>query len=145
MRWWPWTSVARLEDVRTLAAERLADAQSEIDWLRGRMHVLEERNRELTDQVTRIARRDRGMPEEPRQPREKPEEMPSQLSDYFDGIYPENIGTGLRNAALARRKKGETWESIVERYMPAEEDFDHTPDRADFDEEEEEQDAAGTA
>jgi hypothetical protein len=94
--------------------------------LRAKVETLEARNRELTGQVVRIVRREMGMPEEPRKPREAPDPMPPELRAYYDNLWPAAIAKSLRDKAFQRRARGETWLEIAETVLPDE--FDHTPD-----------------
>ena len=76
--------------------------------------VGEERARlaQLQDQVVRIARREMGMSEEPRQPRPKEEPMPQDLVRYFRGLHPPSLGKAQRDEARKRHRDGLPWDEI---------------------------------
>lgn len=98
---WPWTSVRRLDDLR-----------SERDWLRTQVA-------DLTDQLTRLRRREEGLPEEPLKPRVRTEPMPADVRQYLDGLYPENMRKAIRDQVLRAASRGDSWETIRGQIMPA--------------------------
>ncbi|MGE0451087.1 MAG: hypothetical protein AB7Q29_16055 [Vicinamibacterales bacterium] len=113
-----------------VSREAYADRLREIEWLKGRLEEVDADRRHLADQLARISRRQNGLPEAPipRREREPGDRMPPELLEYFDGMRPANIGLGLKNAAMKRRRDGDTWEQITEAFLPKEEAFNHTPD-----------------
>lgn len=98
---WPWTSVARLDDLEL----RLADMREDRDYLR-------ERNKELTESITRLQRFQTGMTEVPRPPRKEIEPMTDPLKEYIEGIATPSMRRDIRGRLLKRHAKGEPWASI---------------------------------
>lgn len=100
---WPWTSRARLDDLRT-----------ERDWLRQKVD-------DLTAQLVRLERKREGLPEVPKE-RPKLEPMPVELRRYLLGF----ASTGRQQIAevFRRHAAGESWDAIIAGIMPAETDDD---------------------
>jgi hypothetical protein len=98
---WPWTSVARLDDMR-------AD--------RDQWKALAEK---LSDQLVRMERRERGMPEVPKE-RPKLEPMPDVLREYIAGFASPAVKKQMRDQCYRRHGGGEPWTDIVLDLMPTE-------------------------
>ena len=126
---WPWTSVARLDDLRARleevqreatvrfedATDRLADAHETIEWLRARVQELEDK-RERRERVSM------GMAEVPRTERPPIEPMTKELWDYIHGHASPSIQRTMRAEAYKRHAAGEPWDRITEDVLPEEED-----------------------
>lgn len=101
MTWrWPWTARGRLDD----ALEQVAHLRAQVD--------------RLTDALTRIGRREVGLPEEPRQARAEMKPMPPELKSYIEGHANKGIRGMMMREAFRRHGKGETWEAIVADVIP---------------------------
>lgn len=103
---WPWTSTARL-----------ADAHAEIERLR-------EQNGQLIDSLTRISRREAGLPETPREPRPRLEPMPIELKEYIEKFATPSIRKEMRTRYYRRHGAGEAWARIMDDVMLKEEEDD---------------------
>ena len=91
---WPWTSRARLED----ALEQVAHLRAECA--------------KLTEALTRIGRREVGLPEVPRGARVEIGEPPAKLARYIAGFENRSIRTAMWSEARQRRRQGTSWEEI---------------------------------
>ena len=100
---WPWTSRARLDD----ALEQVAHLRAECA--------------KLTEAMTRIGRREVGLPETPRQPRPAPEPIPEELERYIRGFENRSVRANMRQEALLRRVQGTPWAEITRDAMKVEE------------------------
>ena len=117
---WPWVSAARLEDAQNRLVEagrvtesrlsdvhaRLADADREIEWLRGRVQDLEDK-RERRDRVGM------GMSEAPRAERVPLEPMPPELREYIMGYADPHGQRAQAAVAYRRHARGEPWNEII--------------------------------
>ena len=92
---WPWTSRARLDD----ALEQIAHLRAQVVT--------------LTDALTRINRREVGLPEVPRPPKAAPEPIPDELERYIRGFDDPSARHRLRREALIRRTQGTPWDQIT--------------------------------
>jgi len=99
---WPWTSRARLDD----AVEQIAHLRAEVN--------------RLTDALTRINRREVGLPEVPRQPRPDIGEMPSELAKFIAGFENRSVRANMRQEAYLRRRQGAEWAEITRDAMKVE-------------------------
>jgi hypothetical protein len=98
VKWrWPWTSCARLDD-----------AKATIDRLQAS-------NTKMLDDLTRLTRREAGLPEEPRPPRplKVEEPMPRELQDYIRGFASLGMQRMMRDAAVKRHTAGQDWKAVV--------------------------------
>jgi hypothetical protein len=103
---WPWVARSTLDAVCAERDRLLAD------------------NQKLLEHVTRVQRHESGLPEVPRQPRERrASPMPTDLSGYIAGIQNPALRRTMRAEAWRRYKDGETWEAIQAEVMrPPEEE-----------------------
>jgi len=92
---WPWTSVARLDDLK-----------EEVQWLRVR-------NETLSDAENRLQRFQSGMTEAPRPARRELLPMPPELVVYLDGVGNPSMKREARNGCYRRHAAGEDWASIT--------------------------------
>jgi hypothetical protein len=93
---WPWVSRLAYD---TVAAER--------DWLRTDVERLQ-------DALTRISRREVGLPEAPREVRPQVEPMPAELAQYVLGFAnPETRRMAQRGLYEQRLKTG-SWQRVME-------------------------------
>lgn len=90
---WPWVSRLAYETIR-----------DERDRLRTQ-------NDTLVEHLTRVQRREAGMPELPRQRAEPPEPIPAEVTRLLDGFSPE-IKKQLELEARQARRNGKPWNSI---------------------------------
>lgn len=91
---WPWTTVARLDD------------------LREQVRYLREQNELLVDQIARIQRAQMGLPEVPRQPRTPQRPMPPEVQQYIRSIENPSIKREVAATLLRRHAAGTPWEAI---------------------------------
>ena len=112
---WPWTSVARLDDMEKAHLQLVAQVQSENTRL-------VEQNRELLDSLTRLERFKAGMAEVPREERPKLEPMPQRLQDYYNAFAHKGSGQLHRSEAYRRNARGTPWQKIVEDTLPPKEE-----------------------
>jgi hypothetical protein len=96
---WPWTSVARLDDLAT-----------EIAWLRERVAFLE-------DRIERRQRFELGMPEAPREQKVVRTTMPAELAQYIRGFANPQLRRMQMVEAIRRNNAGESWDSIKAEVM----------------------------
>lgn len=88
--------------------------------------VVEERdhlraeNQKLTDDLTRIHRREAGLPEEKPKPKKERKPMPKRIHDYIEGFWNESQRREMRRSYYRRHAKGESWESIAAEVVPEE-------------------------
>lgn len=104
---WPWTSVARLDDLRQLHEERLRDYREHAEWL-------EAQNQRLTDHLVRIKRREVGMHELPAE-RAKP--APAIRGDVLalcNGWGNPQNQAGARKQALELFRECDDWDVVFE-------------------------------
>ena len=92
---WPWTSRARLDDAM------------------GQIAHLREENAKLVDNLTRIGRREVGLPEVPREPRPPMEPMPPELAAYIADFANASVRKTMRDTALRKHAAGKTWAAII--------------------------------
>lgn len=86
-----------------------------LDLLTAERDRLLEQNAKLLDHVTRIDRREHGLPEVPKAPRPPAQPMPDTLSDYINGYANASIRKELRDRCLRRHHtQGVAWD-IIER------------------------------
>ena len=100
---WPWTSIARLDD-----------AMQQVAFLR-------EANTKLTESLTRISRREVGLPEVPREARPPLEPMPPELAGYISEFANASVRKTMRDTALRQHAAGKSWAAIVADTMAEEE------------------------
>ena len=98
----PWTSRARLGD----ALDQVAHLRAECA--------------KLTEAMTRIGRREVGLPEAPRGARVEIGEIPAELARYIAGFESRSIRGAMRSEAFRRRQQGTSWEEIVSDAMKRE-------------------------
>ena len=105
---WPWMSVARLEDAR-----------EQVQYLRGELDGALLTNAKLVDQMTRISRREAGLPEVPREPRpiEATEPMPRPLREHILRFSSQAVQRSLREQALKKHSEGLSWDDISKLVM----------------------------
>lgn len=107
---WPWTSVARLDDLRAATGDRVRAQQNTIDWL-------QDQNEKLADKIMRIERHQAGMYETPRPERPSIKPPPKELLEYIDGFDSGSLRKSMRDNVFRRHGRGESWDSIVEEIM----------------------------
>lgn len=90
---WPWVSRLAYENIR-----------DERDRLR-------EQNDTLVDHLTRVKRRESGMPELPREKKKPQEPIPAEVNRLLEGFSPE-IKKQLELEARQARRNGKPWASI---------------------------------
>jgi hypothetical protein len=109
---WPWVSVRVVDE----AHARLEESKEQVAWLR-------EQNAHLQDQIVRMQRREKGLPEVPREPRAPVGKMPDRLREYIEGFAGAPTRKQMRDAAFRRRvENGESWESIERDVLSDEEE-----------------------
>lgn len=100
---WPWVS--------RLAYEAVV---SERDHLRAE-------TTRLTEAMTRISRREVGLPETPKEPRAPMTPMPKELADYIRGFAGQSIQKSMRDTAYRMAAAGRPWPEIQALTMAEEE------------------------
>ena len=109
---WPWTSVARLDDLK--------DSH---DWTKANLVWAHERVAFLEEQIVRMERTDRGMPEMPHKPRQiRNEPMPADFEEYFSGFMTRQLAAEARRAVRTRYLRGEEYDTIRATLMDGAED-----------------------
>lgn len=94
---WPWVSRLAYDTlVEQLARER-------------------DEKRQLLDHVTRVSRREAGMPETPRAPRARITEVPDSVEDLIKGFQSEQIQEGLRQQVLMLLNSGLGEDAVLAR------------------------------
>ena len=101
---WPWTSRARLDD-----------ALAEVAHLRVEVA-------KLTDALTRICRREVGLPEVPRQLRPPLEPMPQELHEHYKRYGDQRLAKAERDVAYRAHAQGKPWAQIVAEVTAQKED-----------------------
>lgn len=96
-----------------VSREAYEAACSERDWLRSQTG-------RLLEQLTRIGRREVGLPEVPRGARVEIGEIPAELARYIAGFESRSIRGAMRSEAFRRRQQGTSWEEIVSDAMKRE-------------------------
>ena len=96
---WPWVSRRALD----LALEERDRLRAQVD--------------RLTDHLTRIERRQAGLPETPRKERPAPEAMPRELLRYIRGHASGPMRREMIRVARTRHLAGEDWQSIQDDVM----------------------------
>lgn len=94
---------------------RLDDAREQVSYLRGELDGALLTNARLMEQLTRISRREAGLPEVPREPRpiRAEDPMPRPLREYILRFASQNMQRSLREQALKRHAQGASWEEIL--------------------------------
>src|SRR5690606_20434089 len=88
-------------------------ARQQFDLLQQQVNFLRHQNEQLINQLTRIKRKEVGLPEVPRPPRERPKPMPRELIDYCNKFASENVRRAEMEALERRHRDGESWDSIM--------------------------------
>lgn len=101
---WPWVSSARLDDAL------------------GQVAFLRAENTKLTDSLTRISRREVGLPEVPRAARPPTEPIPRDILEHCNSYASSSVCKLQRDTALRCHAQGESWESIRARLKTEEEE-----------------------
>lgn len=99
---WPWTSVARLDD-----------AQAQVAYLKSEVA-------KLSEALTRISRREAGLPETPREAKPPMDPMPDELRHYIEGFAGMSVRKQMRDVAFRRRAQGTPWKVILSDTMTEE-------------------------
>ena len=105
--------------VSRLAYDNVA---SERDYLRLRVNTVELDRASVVAQLTRISRREAGLPETPKEARKPMEPMPPALAEYIRGFAGQSLQKSMRDQAYIRCAKGESWDSIMADVMREEEE-----------------------
>ena len=100
---WPWTSCSRLDD----ALDQVAHLRTEVT--------------RLSDALTRISRREVGLPEVPREPRPALQPMPQELREYISGFASASVQKAMRDTAYRQHAAGKPWADIIGSAMTEEE------------------------
>lgn len=108
---WPWVS--------RLAYDAVV---SERDHLRIQLNQMALDRASVVAQLTRISRREAGLPEIPREARPPLTPMPPELVEYIRGFAGQSLQKTMRDQAYIRNAKGESWESIMADVMREEEE-----------------------
>ena len=108
---WPWVS--------RLAYENMV---SERDHLRMQLSQMALDRASVVAQLTRISRREAGLPETPKEARKPMEPMPPALAEYIRGFAGQSLQKSMRDQAYIRCAKGESWDSIMADVMREEEE-----------------------
>lgn len=108
---WPWCSIARLDDARAESERRLDDAWAENARLREQIN-------KLLDTMTRVTRREVGLPEVAREPRPRMEKMPETLQAHFLAFNNREQGRYEMGAAYKANAQGTPWETIMAKVLP---------------------------
>jgi hypothetical protein len=103
---WPWTSRARLDN-----------ALGQVDYLREQLSRASLEYAAVVAQLTRIGRREAGMPEVPREARPAMEPMPSDLRQYISGYANANVRREMMSAAYRQHAAGKPWSEIASKAM----------------------------
>ena len=103
---WPWVSRGRYEEAR----ERTEDLKED------RAELREERN-DLQEKLNRLARGQRGMPEDPenrsRPTESRGTEVPAEIKEIINGFDDKTIRTSLlRQVKQLRKREGMSWEEL---------------------------------
>jgi hypothetical protein len=83
---------------------------------------LRQRNDALTDQLTRVMRKEAGLPEVPREPRRQLQPMPADIREYTEGFFTSSIRKAERDQLYKRHAAGETWPEIRRKVLPQEQE-----------------------
>ena len=108
---WPWVS--------RLAYDAVV---SERDHLRIQLNQMALDRASVVAQLTRISRREAGLPETPKEARKPMEPMPPALVEYIRGFAGQSLQKSMRDQAFIRCAKGESWDSIMADVMSEEEE-----------------------
>ena len=105
--------------VSRLAYENMV---SERDHLRIQLNQMALDRASVVAQLTRISRREAGLPETPKEARKPMLPMPPELLEHCNSFMGQSLQKSLRDAAYKRAAQGESWDSIMADVMREEEE-----------------------
>ena len=86
---------------------------SERDHLRIQLNQMALDRASVVAQLTRISRREAGLPETPKEPRVEIGPMPEALREYIAGFAGQSLQKQMRDVAYRQRAAGRSWDAIV--------------------------------
>jgi len=89
-------------------------ARSAFDLLLDERNRLRGQNDELLDSVTRVRRKEAGMPESSVRQRDVVEDLPPEVVRYIMGFESEIMQHGVEEDVRRARKNGTPWSEIIE-------------------------------